>query len=433
MKRTLTAAIGAALFGLSGAACAINDLEANASIPFNFSNPGARSLGMGGAFVGLADDATAAYTNPAGLAQLRQPEIAIEGRHTAFSTPYVNGGNLTTQPAFSTAGLDIRDADSSTNNLSYLSFVLPRERWAFSLYRHEVSNFDSYFRLDDALTFDGLALFSTESSIDLKIVNWGAAAAFRASDRVSLGLGISRYDFDIYSNTGRYFPQRPLRVQTALQYGSDNGLGWNLGARFALTQALSLGVSYRHAPRFYYAASVTNLSNGTTPLPQPDRQYFSDHIRFDVPDVWGAGLSWRPSDNLVVNFDVDRVMYSELTDGISTFFDPAAASRLRLDDGTEYHLGAEYTFSSMQHPFSLRGGVWRDPRHAIRFEGVPPANATDFVSLEELFASQYAGGRGAETHYAIGGGWAFSQFQLDLAADLSDGIDTYSVSGVYRF
>jgi hypothetical protein len=29
-------------------------------------NPGARSLGLGGAFVALADDATAAYANPAG-------------------------------------------------------------------------------------------------------------------------------------------------------------------------------------------------------------------------------------------------------------------------------------------------------------------------------------------------------------------------------
>ena len=38
-----------------------------AELEFNFSNPGARSLAMGGAFVGRADDASAAYANPAGL------------------------------------------------------------------------------------------------------------------------------------------------------------------------------------------------------------------------------------------------------------------------------------------------------------------------------------------------------------------------------
>src|SRR5664279_3177008 len=90
MKRQLTLAIGAALIGASGAALAITDTETNASIPFNLASPGARSMGMGGAFLGLADDATAAYTNPAGLTQLVTPEISAEARHTEYSLPYVN-------------------------------------------------------------------------------------------------------------------------------------------------------------------------------------------------------------------------------------------------------------------------------------------------------------------------------------------------------
>src|SRR5439155_7323916 len=43
------------------------DIESLAGLQFNFGNPGARSLGMGGAFLGLADDASAAEANPAGL------------------------------------------------------------------------------------------------------------------------------------------------------------------------------------------------------------------------------------------------------------------------------------------------------------------------------------------------------------------------------
>ena len=38
---------------------------------------GARALGMGGAFVALANDASATYWNPAGLVQLDQPELSI--------------------------------------------------------------------------------------------------------------------------------------------------------------------------------------------------------------------------------------------------------------------------------------------------------------------------------------------------------------------
>jgi hypothetical protein len=38
---------------------------------------GARALGMGGAFIAVADDATAASWNPGGLIQLERPEISI--------------------------------------------------------------------------------------------------------------------------------------------------------------------------------------------------------------------------------------------------------------------------------------------------------------------------------------------------------------------
>ena len=37
---------------------------------------GARALGMGGAFIGVADDATAASWNPGGLIQLETPEVS---------------------------------------------------------------------------------------------------------------------------------------------------------------------------------------------------------------------------------------------------------------------------------------------------------------------------------------------------------------------
>ena len=50
--------------------------------PFSVSSPpnpvgsGARAMGMGGAFVAVADDATAASWNPAGLIQLQTPEMS---------------------------------------------------------------------------------------------------------------------------------------------------------------------------------------------------------------------------------------------------------------------------------------------------------------------------------------------------------------------
>ncbi|MBK6729134.1 MAG: hypothetical protein IPG63_18400 [Xanthomonadales bacterium] len=77
MKKLLPLAIGVALLAAASSAFAVTDEEGNASLQFNFSAPGARSLAMGGAFIGLADDATAAFSNPARLVQLASPEVSM--------------------------------------------------------------------------------------------------------------------------------------------------------------------------------------------------------------------------------------------------------------------------------------------------------------------------------------------------------------------
>src|SRR5215470_1211986 len=144
MRSMLSTAIAVALLGVSSVAAAITDSDVNSVIPFNFANPGARSLGMGGAFLGLADDATAAYTNPAGLTQLLEPEISVEGRHTSYSVPYLAGGSYTVDP-FDTSGLKSANADNSINNLSFLAVTFPHERWSFAFYRDETLHYDNDF------------------------------------------------------------------------------------------------------------------------------------------------------------------------------------------------------------------------------------------------------------------------------------------------
>ena len=47
---------------------------------FDVQGAGARAMGLGGAFIAVADDATAVSFNPAGLAQLLKPEVGFVGR-----------------------------------------------------------------------------------------------------------------------------------------------------------------------------------------------------------------------------------------------------------------------------------------------------------------------------------------------------------------
>jgi long-chain fatty acid transport protein len=440
MKRQLSLVVGVALLGGSGVAFGITDIENNASIPFNLSNPGARSMGMGGAFLGLADDATAAYTNPAGLTQLVTPEISVEARHSDYSLPFINGGTASVSP-FNGSGLQTSNADSSQNNLSFLSVVYPHDRWSFAFYRDELVRFQDNY----ATSLQGQEVptvgtaFPTVLGNDLKIIDYGFAVAWKASDAISIGAGVSYYDFNVNTTVQRLnftandvIPNVPpgTLLNQQNQFGSDNDIGFDLGARLVFSDQWSAGLVYRRGPSFSYDATSTAFyfTSGDPISPPAVASY--NNIRFKVPDEYGAGLSWHPTDALVVNFDADFIEYSQLTRGIQSLFgnDPAVVSQLSIPNGTELHLGGEYTFTQMAHPFSLRAGYWHDPRHSIQFTGDPGTNL-GAVAL----AVQFAGGKGSQSHGALGMGWAFSKFQIDAAADFSDLTDLYSVSAVYHF
>lgn len=93
--RPLRLAACGALAALAAAAAAH---EGPVTFEFSFSNPGAGSMALGGAFAAIADDATAAFANPAGLVQLVEPEISLEGRATSLETPFVAGGRASGEP-----------------------------------------------------------------------------------------------------------------------------------------------------------------------------------------------------------------------------------------------------------------------------------------------------------------------------------------------
>jgi len=62
------------------------------SFELSYSNPGARSLGFGGAFTAQADDATAAFANPSGLVRLVRPRVRARNDEPV-SQAVVRGGD----------------------------------------------------------------------------------------------------------------------------------------------------------------------------------------------------------------------------------------------------------------------------------------------------------------------------------------------------
>jgi long-subunit fatty acid transport protein len=457
---------------LAGPAAAQSNVEVNAGVQFDFLSPGARSLAMGGAFIGNADDATAAFVNPAGLRALTRREVSFEGRGRDFSIPIIRSGRLNGSPStqgVDTVGtLDEFDSPQSAGGLSYVSFVYPQARWAIAGYRHELANFDIDVQTNGAFfnvaptqqnPSGQLRRFPISGSMDLSIVNYGISGSFNVTQQLSVGGGISFYDFSMDSTTNRFdinntprlnLPPDPENgdplpvvgnpnwpsftdppffgganfsadniVNTQTQIGEQVSAGVNLGVLWAPDRRFQLGAVYRQGPDFdisILSAPGPSVNRRTTFTPSDDSG------QFHVPHVFGVGAVVRPIANGTFAIDIARVQHSRLTDDFVALFgeDPEDYS---VNDATEVHLGFEYVIPR-RIPIAVRGGYWLDPEHALAFNGQGPSDALQ----RQVFRQ-----REDEHHVTFGAGAVFGRFEINGAGDLSDRATTVSFSAVVRF
>ncbi len=521
LAAALLVATSALLFPHPGAAQ--TDAEVNSGIQFNFTTPGARSLALGGAFVGLADDATAAFTNPAGLVNLTAPQVSAEGRRFTYKTAFTDRGHafgfVTGLGVDTLEGVRSGEAEDDVASLSFLSYVHPKRRrgapppqqdsaaeaaararrarqtpWALALYRHQLLSFEAAFQAQGAF-FDYLGLpggglpgiSETQrlapviAAIDLDIANTGVSGAYRLTRRLTLGLGVSFYEFRIQSLQQRFstLGQDPVtreprapdapgslfgppdfssinEVNFQRQRGEDEDVAVNLGFFAELGKVISIGGVYRQGPEFEFIA--TNHAGGFVEarLGIPRGTVIAEQsARFRIPDVFGIGVALKlagerrapageESDGpaggrqreIRISFDYNHVQYSALTDNMVSIFQSvrsptqqAVLDGLRIDDGDELRLGFEYTFRRRKYDVYLRLGAWYDPDHKIRFgvePGIDPETRSESI--------QFPGGEGVlHTSAGVGLFLAGSNLKLDAGIDLSDTVDTTSLSLVYRF
>jgi len=454
--RSLGQAIGGvalvcATFGVSTASAQV-DYEIMASLQFNFSNPGARSLAMAGALTGAGDDATGAWTNPGGLTNITRPEVGVEFRGFGFETPFVSSGRFNGTPTnigIDTAtGLTYGNTDNSTHSLSFVSAVVPKSRFAFAFYRTEVANYEADIRTVGPFFDEPTGtpcssarpdrcnrVFPVDGNLDLQISNFGGSAAVRLTDQVSVGFGVSYYDFELDSVNRRYGLFNSNQVAEGGFYGApsyasnnvfstefisgeDSAFGVNVGASISPNDKVRIGASYRQGPKFDIAYHRDDFT-GTLIGELHDSE-------FKVPDVIAVGVLVKPVSALNLTFDWRRIQYSQLTSGMGLGFSVpnVTVDDYVLDDGNEIRVAGEYLFTDLPSPLSaiaLRGGFWHDPDHRIRYEG-------PFQSDSVLFQPG-----DSEMHYTFGGGIVFEKAQFDVGFDRSETVKTFSVSAVLRF
>ncbi len=419
-------------------------------LEFSFSNPGARSLGFGGAFVALADDATAAFANPAGLVQLTRSEVSVELRSWGYSTPFTERGRVENAPSGfgidTVAGLRTAESSDRLADLSFVSFVYPKKRFSLAGYRHQLANFEAAGETR-GIFYGGTSCCQTRQfdqrfATRLDMVRYGLSGAYRVSDSLSLGLGLSYFEGRLATAGESYLPdddslaaifdeisylpeRRLLRVAMDLDdrdWGFVAGLLWHLSERF------KVGAAFRQGPDFELATEATYGPHEFAGVPAGTTARGLTPISF--PDVYGLGVAFRSSGgSFTAALEWDRVEYSTILESA----DPNVllSQGLKLEDGDELHLGAEYVFVGSSPLLALRLGAWYDPDHQPRFAG-EDGSADTPSAIDLLAAATFPGGAG-EVHYAVGLGLAFAGYQVDIGVDLSELVDTVAVSMIFGF
>lgn len=459
--------------------------DINSALQFNFSNPGARSLAMAGAFTARADDATAVYANPAGLIQLARPEIAVEGRGWQYMNPFLNGGDE------SLAGMDpfiIEETNDSVAGLSFLSYMHPFKsgRWVVGAFKHSLVNFETEIHSDGAVAQDTNEIRPLDGFYDLELDSYGVSFSGEFGS-FSVGATVTSTDFELRSRTERLDALRnvedpskglfsadegtnpfivendgtdadPRRICCTFadrgdvrffetQTGSDDDVHFTIGAlwrskqgRLGLAPRFAVAAVYRQGGEFDFEGA--SFERGLTQTGPATLVRFFEPVTaaaagqapwpgvFNVPDILGFGLAASPSDTWVVALDWNRVNYSDLTEELLDITNVTGGtnqgrlvrgSEFELEDGDEVRLGVQHAILS-----ESRGAD-------VFIRGgawLDPEHIVRYTGPEPAFRAVFRGGDD-ELHYSGGMGIRLPRFQLDFGADLSQRVNTFSLATVF--
>lgn len=413
---------------------------------------------MGGAFLGLADDASAAEANPAGLTILRKSEVSVELQNYKMSQSMNVSGTFPDlkQDTFSDTSRDVE--------VTFASLVVPGQTFAYAIYYHQPLGYTNSASVFPQFDFFGnvtasvpnfylprngtpvslaecqrisaqdpsdpglcqeFRLFPFGSSVSIDMKTLGVAGAWKAGN-LSIGVAARYHKFEEVATTFRSDPINFNPTSIVAQATGDikdgefvsseeNDVTFSVGFKWVLNPKLSVGGVYKQGPQFDTATFVQNLGFDLTKIAD---------TKFNVPDVMGIGISMRPSAAMTINLDAVNIEYSALVDDGFT-------SVLGVQDGyeskdiTELRAGIEY-FLPLKVPVAIRGGYWKEPAHALNYVG--PLNESQRVAAAILFPKGED-----QNHTSFGVGLAWPSFQIDAAYDSSDSFEVASVSAVFRF
>ena len=352
------------------------------SSSMNPTGSGARAIGMGSAFISVADDATAASWNPGGLIQLDQPETSLVLDYT-----YRKEGN-----DFGKIPEANNKASVSDFKINYLSFAYPfclnDTEMIVSLNIQHLYDFniDWQFIVDhNTPGFASPVQYSYQQNGGIYGV--GLAYSIQVSPKLSAGitfnyngkLGFQQYSWkqDYREKGSLHLPPPPASNRL---YGYFNhhkeeefslkGFNANIGFLYRISEKLTVGGVLKTP----YKATIDHCIKEEWTIHFPDSPDDNTHLtKFEnykenlrIPMSYGLGVAFRFSDAFTMSADIYQTNWKkfeyEHEDGNRT--SPITGKKMiytDINNTTWFRMGAEYQFIRKTMIIPLRAGIMIDP------------------------------------------------------------------------
>lgn len=368
---------------------------------FNPVGSGARALGMGGAFIGVADDATAASWNPGGLIQLERPEISIVGdRVHRIETIHIGA-----DAPFS--------GEQSVDDLSLNYFSLSHPFQLASRNMIVSINYQRLYDLTRQWSFP-LHIFGNQFDVDQNVEYrqdgalsaLGFAYCLQMTPTFSIGLTLNVWHNDISENEWQSeVYQRGNGVESGDRFELYNkttdsytfsGINMNIGVMVNATANLTLGGVIKTP----FSADIDHDHSVYTLIDYPDligfgstsTSAYSESANLEMPLSYGIGAAYRFNDRLTLSMDIYRTEWNDFIfeDGKGNRTSPLTGKESKVKATHQVRMGGEYLVLNPAVIIPLRWGVFYDPAPG---EGSP----------DDVFG------------FSIGSGIVYGRYILDIA------------------
>lgn len=351
---------------------------------------GARAAGMADAFVAIADDATAASWNPAGLVQLEEPEFAFVGAYNGIRESFnddLTGSNTRIRSSS-------QSDDNTDINFASLTWSLPNMLGD----RNSTLSISYQQRYDLARSYSSLTNISipqinlTDRTTDTfrqsgQLGTISIAYAIEITSTLSVGVTTnfwrdaiddSGWKQERFLETNRNFAGTPstLTEFSEVEFRNFEGENYIIGLLWRFHLKWKLGLRYDTA--FSADVDFNSLRVQRTNGAITNRTRQNSKSRVKLPDTLALGLSYRANDRLTFSLDVTRTDWNDLYltnaagDRISMVDNQVIGSPFDVDFDETYtvRLGTEYVFipdnspQIMNYLWILRGGLFFDQEPA---------------------------------------------------------------------